>query len=410
MSRTKGALNKPKQNGGVYITSFLEKQIQGASVNKENPMGWINYGAKNNFPYLLLDLYANSPTHHAAVDFGVNSIVGAGVDYEEMKIDGSQIMPNPYETWENLIRSLSLDFILYGSYALQVIMNKDGKTYSFYHTPFEKVRFAPYDEDGQITKYFICSDWTQPSKNPPITIEAFDMLDSNKLKKGVPYLYVYRPYSPTSSYYPAPHYTAAIKAIQSEVEYLNYDLKSIINGFVPSGMLILNEVENDQERDTIIRNVQSMFTGSENANTLMISFRRNQEETAPQFVPFNIDSKADKYNYANDRTISRILAGHQIPSPLLVGLPDIGKSGFSSEADKLETSYQLYNRLVGDNNRIAIVKTLNVMLAMNGVDVEIILKPLKFNDFGAEDDKSTETTATEKNIDTNEGNIEEKVE
>lgn len=405
MSRTKGALNKPKDVGGVFLTKF-EKQIQGASVNKENPMGWINYGAKNNYPYLLLDLYSQSPTHHGAVDFGVNSIVGEGVDFDAMQLDGSQVVPNYSETWDDVIKALALDYMLYGSYALQIIKNKDDKTFSFYHMPFEKVRFAPYDEDGQIVKYYICSDWTQPSKNPPIEVQAFGMQDSDRLEKGVPYLYVYRPYSPTSNFYPSPHYIAAIKAIQSEVEYLNFDLKSIINGFVPSGMLVLNEVENDQERDTIIRNVQSMFTGSENANTLMISFRRNQEETAPQFVPFNIDSKADKYNYTNDRAINRILAAHKIPSPMLIGLPDNSKNGFSSDASKMEAAYMLYNKLCGNNNRLAVIKTLNQMLKINGVDSEIIMKPMRF---ALEDNVPTNTNNTESNQDISTDNIVEQI-
>ena len=409
MGRPKGSPNK-KQTGNILYTVQLEKQIDGQAVTKKNSLyDVVNWGAKNNYPLLLLDLYAQSPTHHAAVDFAVNAIVGDGVDYEAMKVDGSQIMPNYYQTWEDIIRSLSLDYILYGSYALQIIKNKDGKTFSFYHTPLEKVRWTQYDEDGQITHYKISADWTSPTQNPPVDVPAFDMQDADKLEKGQPYLLVYRKYTPTMTYYTSPLYTAAIKAIQSEIEYLNYDLKNITNGFVPSGMLVLNEVENDQERETIIRNIQNMFIGSENANSLMVSFRRNPEETAPEFVPFAVDAKADRYEAANNRTISRILAGHQIPSPMLIGMPDSTNSGFSSDADKIETAFQLYMKLVGNNNRMAIVKTINTLLNMNGVDVEIVLKPLKFNDFSDGGNVTTNTNTTDKNQDTDENNIVERI-
>lgn len=407
MPRTKGALNKPKMGGSNIFNVNFEKQINGAAVNKKNPMGWVNYGLKNNYPLLLLDLYAQSPTHHSAVDFGVLSILGDGVDFEAMQLDGSQTVPNYTETWDNLIKSLSLDFMLYGSYALQVIKNKDGKTFSFYHTPFEKVRFGQYDEDGQITKYYICSDWTQYSMNPPIEVEAFDMLaDPTKLEKGKPYLYVYRPYSPTSYVYPAPNYQASIKAIQSEIEFVNFDLKSTTNGFVPSGMLVLNEVETDEERQAIIRNVNNMFVGSENANSLMISFRRNQEEKQPEFVPFNTDTRADKYDYTNERTINRILAAHKIPSPMLIGLPDNSKNGFSSDASKMEAAYGLYNKLTGNSNRSAIITTINQLFKLNGVDVEIIMKPLRFQ---IEDSVATSNKVADNNTDTDETNVEEQV-
>lgn len=407
MARTIGSKNKPKQTGNMLYTTKFEKQVQGAAINKKNSMGWINYGQKNDYPTLLLNLYANSPTHNACINFGVQSIVGEGVDYEAMQLDGTQLVPNYSTTWEDLIKAISLDYMLYGSYAIEIIKNKDNKTYSFWHIPYEKVRMTPYDEDGQITQYYICSDWSQPSVNTPVLVDAFGMQETDKIERGKPYLFVYRPYSPTSNYYPSPHYIGGIKAIQSEVEYLNYDLKNITNGFVPSGMLWLNEVETDQERETIIRNLQSMFIGSENTNSLMIGFKRNQEETAPEFVPFSVDAKADRYEAANSRTISRILASHQIPSPLLVGMPDIGNNGFSSDSTKIETSYMLYNKLTGNSNRLAIIKTINQMFKLNGVDTEIILKPLRF---ALDGEDTSATTESEKNQDVSTDNISEKVE
>lgn len=407
MGRPKGSTNKKPTNGGIYVTSFFEKQVQGAAINKKNSLGWINYGQKNDYPTLLLNLYANSPTHHSATDFGVQSIVGEGVDYEAMQLDGTQLVPNYSTTWEDLIKAISLDYMLYGSYAIEIIKNKDNKTYSFWHIPYEKVRMTPFDEDGQITQYYICSDWSQPSVNLPVLVDAFGMQETDKIERGKPYLFVYRPYSPTSNLYPSPHYIGGIKAIQSEIEYLNYDLKNITNGFVPSGMLWLNEVETDQERETIIRNIQSMFIGSENTNSLMVAFKRNQEETAPAFVPFSVDAKADRYEAANSRTISRILAAHQIPSPLLIGMPDIGNNGFSSDSTKIETSYMLYNKLTGNSNRLAIIKTINQMFKLNGIDTEIILKPLRF---ALDGEDTSATTESEKNQDVSTDNIEEKIE
>lgn len=76
-------------------------------------------------------------------------------------------------------------------------------------------------------------------------------------------------------------------------------------------------------------------------------------------------------------------------------MPDLNNSGFSSEADKLEVSYQLYNKLTGNYNRMAVIRTLNQMLKMNGVDTEIIMKPLNFNDFGDDANVEERTKPTE---------------
>ena len=409
MPRTKGAKNLPKNLGGVFLTK-LEKQIEGSAITRKNALGWVNWGIKNNYPNILLDLYNQSPTHRACINFGVQSIFGNGVDYDAMKLDGSQVIPNYAQTWDDVIKSIALDFMLYGSYAIQIIKNKDGKTFSFWHMPLDKVRWSEYDEDGQISSYWICNDWTATAQYPPIQIDAFDMREDSAIEGGKPYLYVYRQYCPTMTYYTQPHYAAGIKSIQSEIEYVNYDLKTTVNSFVPSGMLILNEVETDEERQAIIKNVTQMFQGSENANSVLVTFRNNIEEQAPSFVPFAANQgNVNLFESANERTVSRILASHQIPNASLVGMPDIGATGFASEADKLETAYQLYNKLTGNSNRMAVIRTLNQMLKMNGVESEVIMKPLSFNDFGndANVEERTEPTDVDKQ---DQDNNEEKIE
>lgn len=411
MPRTKGALNKsktPQNKNGVFLTK-LEKQIEGSAVTRKNALGWVNWGARNNYPNLLLDLYNQSPTHHSAVNFAVQSILGNGVDLDAMKVNGDEVVPNYAQTWDEVIKSLALDYILYGSYAIQVIMNKDGQTYSFWHTPLDKVRWSEYDEDGQITSYWICQDWTATGQFPPFQIEALDMKSEKRLERGKPYLYVYRTYSPTMTYYTTPHYQAAIKAIQAEIEYCNYDLKNIVNGFAPAGVLTLPEVETDEQREAIIANVTRMFQGSENSNSVMITFRSNVEDKGVEYTPFTANQgNVNQYADANQRVINRILGAHQIPNAALIGLPDIGNSGFSSEADKLQVSYELYNKLAGNYNRMAVIRTLNQMLRMNGVETEIVMKPLNFNDFGNDanvKERTEPTDVNEKEVDEN--NIEE---
>jgi hypothetical protein len=410
VGRPKGSTSKKNSmsKGGVYITN-LEKQIEGSAITRKSGFNWVNWGIKNNYPNLLLDLYNQSPTHRSAINFAVQSILGNGVDFEQMKLNGDEVVPNYAQTWDEVIKSLALDYILYGSYAIQVIQNKDGKTFSFWHMPLDKVRWSEYDEDGQITSYWICNDWTMTGQYPPIQIDALDMREDFKIEKSKPYLYVYRTYSPTMNYYTQPHYAAAIKAIQAEIEYCNYDLKNIVNGFTPSGVLTLPEVETDEQRQAIINNITRMFQGSENANSVMITFRSSVEDKGVEYTPFTASQgNVNVYGEANQRVINRILESHQIPNAALIGMPDISNSGFASEADKLEVSYQLYNKLTGNYNRMAVIRTLNQMLKMNGIDTEIIMKPLSFNDFQNDADvkeRTESTTVEEKEI--KETNVEE---
>lgn len=408
MSRPIGSKNKPKtpsNRNGVYITQ-LEKQIEGSAITRKNALGWVNWGVRNNYPNLLLDLYNQSPTHHAACDFAIASIVGNGVSFEEMGLNGDEVVPNMNQTWDDVIKGLATDYILYGSYALEVIQNRDGVTYSFYHIPLDKVRWSDYDESGDIPSYWVAPDWTEIGQVPPTQIEALNISNGMKLEKSKPYLYVYRAYSPTMNYYTQPHYSASIKAIQSEIEFVNWDIKHITNGFAAQGVLTLPEAETDEQRQAIIDNITRMFQGSSNSNSIAIAFRNNIEDKPVEYTPITQPTTSvNLYADSNQRCINRILCAHQIPNAALIGMPDISNSGFASEADKLEVSYQLYNKLTGNANRMAVIRTLNQMFKLNGIDTQIIMRPLSFNDFG--DDANVQERTKADSIDENDAKDQE---
>lgn len=396
MSRTIGSKNKvktPQNKGGVFVTKF-EKQIQNTPITKDSSMGWRKWGSDNLYCNKLLDLYSQSPTHHSACQFAIASILGNGVDFKAMGLNGDEVVPNTTQTWDDVIKGLATDYILYGSYALQILKNRDNKTYSFFNIGLDKVRWGEYDESGNIPYYYISADWSSVGQNPPIRIDALDLSNDENLKMGVPYLYVFRTYTPTQTYYTQPTYAAAIQAVQSEIEFIQHDLKSATNNFVPSGMLVLDEVENDEQRQAILNNIQNMFIGSSNSNSLLVTFRSNVEENKPEFVPFTANNgNVNIYADANERTINRILCAHQIPNASLIGMPDLVGSAFASEAAKLETAYQLYNKLTGNANRMAVIRTLNQMLKLNGIETEIVMRPLSFNDFGKDADVQERTEA-----------------
>lgn len=407
MSRKKGSLNKPKPTQKLF-TIDLQKQVAGAPITKDNILyNTANWGINNDYPQRLLELYQNSPTHHSCVDFAVRSIIGEGVDYAAMQIDGTQLRPNYKQTWGEVLEALALDMILYGSYAIEIIRNRDGKTFSIYHIPLEMVRWELYDKDGNVLHYYVSTDWSEVSTNPPARIDALEQIDADAIKSGKPYLYVYKKYSPTNRYYTAPHYAAAIKSIQSEAEYLNFDIKHITNGFTAAGILTLPPVETEEEKRDIVKNIQRLFQGTDNTNSMLINFSNGIDDVENiKFTPFSSEGKntANEYSAANERTISRIMTAHQIPSRMLIGLPS-DQAGFNSEAALLESAYKLYNKLVGNSLRNAIVGTINQIFALQGVDVELQLKPLSFLEDEA--NQGTDNAPAETSQNTNEENIEE---
>ena len=388
MSRPKGSLNKTtilkmqQQNskgGGVRVMNF-DKQIENSAIVRPNALyGIMTFGVDNLYPYKLINLYNTSVTHKACCDFSTNAIVGEGIDWETMQVKNGDI-PNPNYSmgWNEFIRALAFDFSLYSAFAFQIIRNKDGKTYSFFPQPIETVRVEEADEDGVINNAYICKDWSATGKYPPIKIPMFGFQSEREIPKGVPYLFYHRQINPVNFYYGLPIYSSAINAIQAEAQYQTFDLKNIVNGFTPVGCLTLPEVETSEERDAIIKNITSMFSGAENSNALMVTFRSNIEDKGVEFVPFTQKSQsADLYANANERTINRIMAGWKIPSKALIGYP-ADNTGFSDSGAYMESAYALYNVNVANNARREILDVINQLFQMNNVDIEIVLKPLRY--------------------------------
>ena len=412
MSRPKGAKNKPKYKGGVQILNF-DKQIANSPVTKTNTMyGIVNYGEKNDYPYKLLDLYNTSVTMRACVDFSKNAIIGDGIDWENINVEDAP-NPNYYTSWFSFLSQLAYDFVMFDAFAFQIIMNRDKKTFSFFNQPIDTVRLEEMDEDGVINNAYLCKDWTNPVKYPPVKVPMFGFQDDATIKAGQVYLFYYHRHNPINSYYGLPTYTSAINSIQAEAAYQVYDHKQVSNGFTPSGILTLNAVETDEERMQIIKNVTAMFTGADNAGNVMISFRDNDEQQAPAFTPFSAQTEhIDLYDKANERTVNRIMAAFKIPSKALIGYP-CDDTGFSNSGEFLEAAFRLYNVNCANQNRNEMLDIINKLFAMNGIDVKIILKPLKYNYDGqsdnnnevvedrVEDDKTeqgsvTDETATER--------------
>lgn len=374
MKKTKNTITS-----SFTLQTNFEKQLEGAPICRTSNRGWISWGRKNDYPQKLSELYYNSIIHKSCVDFAVTSIIGDGINYEVMGVKQEELTPNYQQTWEDFIEAIALDYILYGTYAFQILKNRDGKTYSFYHQPITSVRCGERDEDGVVTKYYISKDWTAIGKYPPIEIERFGFQDDIHIKQGTPYLFVYETYTPDMDYYTAPKYVGAIKAIQSEIELIRYDLRAIKNNFSANGIITLPNVEAQEEKDELVRQIKNSFIGSDNANSLIVTFANGTEnENLINFTKLEKDvDDVNIFSNTNERIIDRIVAAHRIPNKALIGMP-MDSTGFSNEGSLLESAYELYNRTCAKRNRYNIVNTINKLLAMNGIDVTIELKPLTF--------------------------------
>lgn len=385
MSRPVGSKNKATlakieaSKNSLYVTK-LEKTIENAPVIKYNAQyNIMSYGLKNTYPYDLISLYNTSVTMKSCIDFMTTAIIGEGLDWESMGVEEKNIQsPNYYTSWFAFIKALAFDFSLYSAFAFQVIRNRDNKTYSFFHQPVETIRLEELDEDGVINNAYLCSDWSEPAKNGVVKMPMFGFQDDREIPKGVPHLFYYAQYNPVNRYYGLPIYASGLNCIQAEAKFQIQNLRQIVNGFTPAGALTIPSCETDQERQAIIKSITDMFTGELNSNNIVISFRDNIEQKPIEWTPFTQSSNnVNIYADATERTQNWIIGAFKIPSKMLLGYP-ADNQGFSDSGSLMESAFALYNVNVANSIRREILDVINNAFKLNGVDIEIKLKPLRY--------------------------------
>jgi hypothetical protein len=139
-------------------------------------------------------------------------------------------------------------------------------------------------------------------------------------------------------------------------------------------------VDDDNERDMLLQNIKAVFQGADNANSLIINFKNNDEEQPATFVKIDKDAgnNVNLFEQANTRVIAKIIAAHRISNKALIGY-EADSAMLGGEGNVLNVAFNLFNKTVATNMRKKLIGTLNKALKMNGIDTTIVLKPLTFN-------------------------------
>jgi hypothetical protein len=141
------------------------------------------------------------------------------------------------------------------------------------------------------------------------------------------------------------------------------------------------------------------YRGSENAGKAFIAFSQDREH-APDIIP--IPSANDNY-YVNleSRVTTRILTGHRITSPLLLGLYHQGGSGLGSNKDEIMVAYEHFISTVVKPIQKNLLKVFDNLFSYYGYDSALYIEPNKLFEASevtiADEEEKTEVDNTSLN-------------
>ena len=356
----------PNQNDGVYSVVGAQFAMPSLPVIKEiRNKDYMYYGENNLFPQRLIELYDSSAMHHTAAQAVKDGIFGEGIE-----LIGEEYINTDGETIDDIFEKITLDYTLFGGYALNVIWNKESNAIAeIYHLPFANVRSGKKDEEDNVNEYYYSSDWSNLRKYKEISYRAFDSTDNRG--DDASQIFYYFGYTPGIEVYPLPSYVAGINDITLDHKISRFHVNNISNGLAPSLFIKMrNGIPTPESRREIYKEIEETFAGEESAGRFFLSF--TDADTAPEIEPIDA-ANSDYYVTLEERITSRILTSWRITSPALLGIKDA--SGFNSVADEIKIAYAHFEGTVVAPKRKKITQSFGYILKLAGYNVSINVIP-----------------------------------
>ena len=350
-------MNETSNSFVLELSSYTQPSIIEDSRN-----AWVEYGEDNNYYNWLIDRYRNSPTNNAVINNMAKLIYGKGLNAK----DASR-KPNEYAQMKMLfgktcLRSVILDLKLMGSGAFQCIKSK-GIVSKVEHLPMNLLRPAKCNDKGVIEGYWYSDNWEDVKKFVPRFIPC---LGTSKDEIEV---LVFGNYSVGRKYFSAVDYEGALDYCVLEERIAEYLINEVENGFSGTKVVNFNNgVPTEEQQRLQSSKVLNKLTGSR-GQKVIVSFNNNEtQKTTVDDIPLN-DAPAH-YEYLSTEARNKILVGHNITSPMLVGV-SLDGSGFSSSADEIEVAaIYFYNTIVNHFQELT-TDAIDIILAINGVNLDL---------------------------------------
>jgi len=353
-------------NIGKYnLISVKFAKAEQPKFEERKGQGYIQYGANNDYPDYLLNLYKESSKHGAIIKGKSNYIYGKGFNFPK------DLMANTQgETFNNIFKKAVKDDEIFCGYYLQIIYNLEGKIKDVYHLDFKKVR-----TNKEQNCFYVKNDWQDNREKA----RAYPAFTGTYNKDNPSQVLFVKQYNPGDEIYPTPNYYQALNYIESDVQVSRHILGNAKDGFVATTAINLNNGEpNEEQKEQVEKDIKKKFTGSEGDRVLL--FFNKSKDTAAEVIPLS-QTMLTKEDFTNINNLiqQEIFAGHQITSPMLFGIKTEGQLGGSSE---IRDSYEIFNNTYVNERQQQHEEVFNKLLFFIGIngDYKITpVEPLGFN-------------------------------
>lgn len=331
---------------------------------------YVHYGEDNNYFEEIINYYMGSVTNGSLINSVSKLIYGKGLDAKDKAKKPDQYAKMLSMVSPKVLKRVILDRKMLGMAALQVSYSK-GKPSKITHFPMNTLRASKSNENGEIESWGYSSNWSEVKPNDKVkSIPAFGFGN----KKGNE-IYIVKDYTPSFFYYTPPDYAQALPYAKLEEEIGDYLINDTINGFSGNTLVNFNNgVPSAKIQRELKNKVHQQLTGA-TGTKVMVNFNKSGE-TATTLERFTPDNAPDHYQYLSDECRNKLLMGHRISNPLLVGIKD-GGSGLSNNSDEIETAFRLQSNTVIKPYQDELTEALEEIMSLAGITLDLYFKALQ---------------------------------
>lgn len=339
---------------------------------------WVEYGEDNDYFSELIERYLGSPTNSRCINGISDMIYGRGLEALD-----SQEKPEMYGQMKALldkktVRRVVTDLKMLGQACIQVVYkNRKKEVASLHHFPMETLR-AEKADNGKVKAYYYHPDWAniRPSEKPKRIPTFRNGTRSQRIE-----LFVIKPYKAGFYYYSPVDYQGCLQYCSLEEEVSNYHLSNIQNGLQPSMLINFNNgVPNEETQEIIEHKIYEKFSGSSNAGRFILAFNEDSDSQS-NIEPINLPDAHAQYEFLAKESREKIMIGHGVVSPILLGIKD--NTGFGNNAEELRTASILMDNMVIRPFQQLLIDSFKEILAYNGIDLDlyfVTLQPIEFTE------------------------------
>ena len=352
---------------------------------------WVAYGEDNDFYSHLITAYLGSTTNNAAIRSISDLVYGQGISIEGLEIDSNEVKELRSVIGHRCLKKIILERKMLGQAAMQVIYSKAGndrKVVKVKHFPIHTLRPEKMDAEGVINNFYYHPNWIEKKRSDILKkIPAFGT------SKEAVEIIMLKPYVSGYSYFCPVDYSGALPYAELEGEISDYLLNDAKNGFSGTKVINFNNgVPSAEQRNEITRDVKAKLTGSKGQKVIVAFNEDADSKTTVEDI--SLDDAPSHYEYLAREASHKILVGHRVTSPMLLGIKE-GGNGMASNADEIMVASQLFNSTVIRVYQDELLDTLEEVLELNGEVPALMMvtsQPIEFTDDDQEGDKAAKKT------------------